>query len=90
MYSFFRIFENHIPIDIAKPPINNATATLLTPSQTAAPAAAPAPIVHNGQCADTVLTKKIEKIAKIGKIKNFFNLTTLERISLVFIFILKN
>src|SRR3989304_8936082 len=71
IYFFFTIFENHIPIDMAKPPINNATTTLLTPSQTAAPAAAPAPIVHRGQCALANSAKKTEKIKNAGIMKNF-------------------
>ena len=72
MYLFLGIFENHIPIDIAKAPINKATTTLLTPSQIAPTPAAPAPIVHRGQCAETCFTKKIAKTVKTGKMKIFF------------------
>lgn len=68
IYFFLGIFENHIPIDIANAPINKATTTLLTPSQRAPAAAAPAPTVHRGQCAEIGLARKI---AKNGKIKNF-------------------
>ena len=65
MYFFLITLENHIPIDIAKPPINKATTTLLTPSQIAVPAAAPAPIVHKGQCAFAKGIKKIDSGAVV-------------------------
>ena len=71
---FFTNLENHHPVDTAKAPINSATTTLLTPSQTAPPAATAAPAVQSGQCACTLsLRRGIKKINDKNNVNIFLD-----------------
>lgn len=71
-YCFGIILANQRPIETAKAPMNNPIIMLLTPSHDAPTAAAPAPAVQRGQCAETNSVKEVMVKNKVMTNKGIF------------------